>query len=201
MSRHSKVGTPIALAERTLVEALRLFVRLPQGTTPPLAANPVAVPALGEDELIALVDGRTLTAEPASKAMLVYTPAPMLLDTLRFDVSNEEWTPFDRSRADAARPVMQVGAMRGGVLVALAAADQPQGRLSRLRVLVSPTFRHLGLGHLVLHRAVRALLHDGLLPYVRLATSDLGARSLARTVGFVNITRSLGVSALPVYGI
>jgi hypothetical protein len=196
MSRHPKARPPLALAERTVSEALRLFVRQPLGVTPPSEESGEAMPTIRNDELIALVDERTLTAEPAPVAMLVYEPAPMLLDTLRFDVSHEEWRPFAKASDEAARAVLQVGAMRGGVLVALAAAERPQGRLSRLRVLVSPAFRHIGLGHLVLHRAARALLFDGLLPYARLATTDFGARSLARAVGFVNITRSLGLGGM-----
>lgn len=197
MSRHSNARPPIALAPRTLTEALRVFARQRHGETAAAAvAAKAPVPALGTDELLALVDDRTLTAEPLAKAMLVYAPAPMLLDTLRFDVSNEEWSPFASSRDDVAGAVLRVGAMRGGVLVALAAADRPEGRLSRLRVLVSPAFRHIGLGHLVLHRTVRAMLYDGLLPYARLATTDLGARALARAVGFVNITRSLGLGEM-----
>ena len=173
-----------------------MFARQRLGVGTGVAEAAATKPALRSDELLALVDGRTLTAEPANKAVLVYTPAPMLLDTLRFDVSNEDWSPFASACTVAGETVVQVGAMRGGVLVALAVADQPQGRLSRLRVLVSPTFRHIGLGHLVLHRAVRALLRDGLIPYARLATTDLGARALARTVGFVNITRSLGLGGI-----
>ncbi|AMW04229.1 GNAT family N-acetyltransferase [Gemmatimonas phototrophica] len=186
----------MALAERTVSEALRLFVRHPQGGAAPPAAAHETMPAIRGDELIALVDERTLTAEPPPMAMLVYAPAPMLMDTLRFDVSQEEWRPFARAHDEAAGAVLRVGAMRGGVLVALASAERPQGRLSRLRVLVSPTFRHIGLGHLVLHRAARALLYDGLLPYARLATTDFGARALARAVGFVNITRSLGLGGM-----
>lgn len=178
----------MALAARSISEALRVFARHDGGEGLRRAPSP---PIISEhDELLALVDRQTVTAEPAWKAVLVYEPAIMLLDTLRFDVSREEWQPFAHTRDAAAQSMLRVGAMRGGVLVALAAAERPEGRLSRLRVLVSPAFRQIGLGHLVLHRAVRALLHEGLLPYARLATSELAPRALARAVGFVSLKRT-----------
>ena len=109
-------------------------------------------------------------------------------------MSPEEWARYVVPAATSDEPptaAMRVGAMRGGVLVALATADHPEGRLSRIRVLVTPTFRQHGFGHLVLHRTVQALLHDGLLPYAKMTAMDLGARALARAVGFVNVTRNL----------
>ncbi|WP_439644160.1 GNAT family N-acetyltransferase [Gemmatimonas sp.] len=178
----------MALAARSITEALRVFARQDGGEGPRRA--PSSRPRSAHDELLAVVDQQTVTADPAWKAVLVYEPASILLDTLRFDVSNEEWQPFAHARDDEARSVLRIGAIRGGVLVALAAAERPEGRLSRLRVLVSPAFRQIGLGHLVLHRAVRALLHEGLLPYARLATTELAPRALARAVGFVSLRPS-----------
>ena len=192
MSRPHSLRTPIALAERTIAEALRILA--PRGVAAggrlaPLPAGEV----LGANELLAMVDAQTLTAEPHANAVLVYGPAPMLLETLRFDVSPEEWRPFaPPPEREAPADRLRVGALRGGVLVALATAGAPIGRLSRLRVLVSPAFRHIGLGHLVLHRTVQALLRDGLLPYATLVSTDLGARALARAVGFVNVSRAFG---------
>lgn len=149
----------------------------------------------GED-MLAMVDDQTLTGEPGANAVLVYGPAPSLLDTLRFDVSAEEWRAIADSPSERElRHQMRVGALRGGVLVALATASQPLGRLSRLRVLVNPAFRQLGLGHLVLHRAVQQVLREGLLPYATLVSTDLGARALARAVGFVNVTHTFGTLA------
>jgi GNAT superfamily N-acetyltransferase len=120
----------------------------------------------------------------------------MLLDTLRFDVSAEEWQAIAGvNDTGDVRDQLRVGALRGGVLVALATAAYPLGRLSRLRVLVNPAFRQVGLGHLVLHRAVQHVLRDGLLPYATLVSTDLGARALARAVGFVNVSRAFGTLA------
>ncbi|WP_396223215.1 GNAT family N-acetyltransferase [Gemmatimonas sp.] len=182
----------MALAERTIAEALRILT--PRGVVEgERHATLPAGEALGANELLAMVDEQTITGEPQTNAVLVYGPAPMVLETLRFDVSPEEWRPFAPSPARALpADRLRVGALRGGVLVALATAGAPIGRLSHLRVLVSPAFRQIGLGHLVLHRAVQALLRDGLLPYATLVSTDLGARALARAVGFVNVSRAFG---------
>ena len=184
MSRTPKDRHPIALAERTIAEALRVFSR----HVPREGHRHVASPLSAEsdnDQLIVMADERTLTAAPSARAMLVYEPAAMLLDMMRFDVRREAWAEY------ATGGDRHVGAMRGGVLVALATADRAEGRLSRIRVLVTPNFRQKGIGHLVLHRAVQLLLHDGLLPYARMAAMDLGARALARAAGFVSVTRNL----------
>ena len=174
----------MALAERTVAEALRFFAR-----PAPRDAHghaPAPLPRESDDgQLIVMADERTLTATPLARAMLVHEPAAMLLDMMRFDVSHEEWAQY------ATGGDRHVGAMRGGVLVALATADCAEGCLSRVRVLVTPTFRQKGFGHLVLHRVVQQLLRDGLLPYARMAAMDLGARALARAAGFVNVTRNL----------
>lgn len=182
----------MALAERTVTEALRVLA--PHGNAEALRHGSTSVRA-DADELIAMVDEQTLTGEPRASAVLVYGPAPMLLETLRFDVAPEEWKAYAEAREDGVGDLLRVGAMRGGVLVALATASRPQGRLSRLRVLVSPAFRQIGIGHLVLHRAVQNLLRDGLLPYGTLISTDLGARALARAVGFVSLSRGIGTLA------
>ena len=80
---------------------------------------------------------------------------------------------------------------QGGVLVALATVDAPQGRLARVRVLVSPRHRRMGYGRAVLHALVRHVLSQGFIPFVRLAVGDLAARTLASTVGFVAFARAL----------
>lgn len=184
----------IALAERTVTEALRVFA--PRGMGDGLRHAPAPVTPLQRDEMLAMVDDRTITSEPGTSAMLVYGPTPMLLNTLRFDVSAEEWRAISgENDSGDVRDQLRVGALRGGVLVALATAAYPLGRLSRLRVLVNPAFRQVGLGHLVLHRAVQHVLRDGLLPYATLVSTDLGARALARAVGFVNISRAFGTLA------
>lgn len=187
MSRHSTHHPRTALAGRSIAEALRVFARHSGDEGPRRAVERSAVTTASE--ILAVADQQTVTSEPAWKAVLVYEPATLLLDTLRFDVSNEEWAPFASVGDRKAQSMLRIGAVRGGVLVALATAARPEGRLSRLHVLVSPAFRQIGLGHLVLHRAVRALLHDGLLPYARLATTELGPRALARAVGFVSVKR------------
>ncbi|GAB1342420.1 GNAT family N-acetyltransferase [Gemmatimonas sp.] len=192
MSRHSPFRHRTALAERTITEALRVFA--PRDLTEGQRQAPARSGAeLGD--VLAMVDEQTLTGEPAAAAVLVYGPAPALLDTLRFDVSAADWQAFAEPTESGAREQLRVGAIRGGVLVALATASAPQGRLSRMRVLVSPAFRQIGLGHLVLHRAVRRVLHDGLLPYATLVSTDLGARALARAVGFVSLSPAFGIAA------
>lgn len=192
MSRHSSSRHRIALAERTIMEALRVFA--PRDKAERLRHAPIPS---GSDtgDVLAMVDEQTLTREPATTAVLVYGPASALLDTLRFDVSAAEWQAFANASESDVQQRLRVGAIRGGVLVALATASVPQGRLSRLRVLVSPAFRQIGLGHLVLHRAVQRVLHDGLLPYATLVSTDLGARALARAVGFVNLSPAFGAAA------
>lgn len=184
----------IALAERTVTEALRVFA--PRGKSDGLRHAPAPAVPLQRDEMLAMVDDGTITSEPGASAVLVYGPAPILLDTLRFDVSAEEWQAIAGvDQAGDVRDQLRVGALRGGVLVALATAAYPLGRLSRLRVLVNPAFRQVGLGHLVLHRAVQQVLREGLLPYATLVSTDLGARALARAVGFVNVSRAFGTLA------
>lgn len=175
----------MALAERTVMEALRVFA--PRGRAEALRQGP-APERVDTGNLLAMVDDQTLADEPQANAVLVYGPAPALLETLRVDVSPDEWRTFAEADDEGGR--FRVGALRGGVLVALATASRPQGSLSRLRVLVSPAFRQIGLGHLVLHRAVQRVLSDGLLPYATLISTDLGARALARAVGFVNVSRA-----------
>lgn len=174
------------------MEALRVFA--PRGRAEGMRPAPVS-PGIDTGEVLALVDEQTLTGEPPTTAVLVYGPAPALLDTLRFDVSASEWQKFANASESGVQERLRVGAIRGGVLVALATASLPQGRLSRLRVLVSPAFRQIGLGHLVLHRAVQRVLHDGLIPYATLVSTDLGARALARAVGFVNLSPAFGAAA------
>ena len=174
------------------MEALRVFA--PRDKAERLRHAPIPS---GSDtgDVLAMVDEQTLTREPATTAVLVYGPASALLDTLRFDVSAAEWQAFANASESDVQQRLRVGAIRGGVLVALATASVPQGRLSRLRLLVSPAFRQIGLGHLVLHRAVQRVLHDGLLPYATLVSTDLGARALARAVGFVNLSPAFGAAA------
>jgi GNAT superfamily N-acetyltransferase len=181
----------MALAERTIAEALRVFA--PHAATDGARHGSTSVrEPISADEVLTMVDDQTLASEPRANAVLVYGPAPMLLETLRFDLSPEEWRPFSPTLRGPSADRFRVGALRGGVLVALATAGAPVGRLSRLRVVVSPAFRQIGLGHLVLHRAVQAVLRDGLLPYATLVPTDLGARALARAVGFVTVNRTFG---------
>lgn len=174
------------------MEALRVFA--PRDKSEGHRYAPV-LPGSDARDVLVMVDEQTITSEPAATAVLVYGPAPALLDTLRFDVSAAEWQSYANAGESGVQERLRVGAIRGGVLVALATASLPQGRLSRLRVLVSPAFRQIGLGHLVLHRAVQRVLHDGLLPYATLVSTDLGARALARAVGFVSLSPALGTAA------
>lgn len=140
-----------------------------------------------EPAAVSLVDDQTVADEPASDAVLVYEPAADALDQLRVECTLQEW----QTHVATDQANQRVGALRGGMLVALATAEAAEGRLSRIRVLVSPHFRGEGLGALVMHTLVRQILRQGLLPYVRLAANDLQARALATTVGFVAFARGL----------
>lgn len=136
---------------------------------------------------VELLDERTLTPSPKVAGMLVYDPRRDVLDMLRHDVSPWEWNEAGGNINSPHR----VGALQGGVLVALATVDAPQGRLARVRVLVSPRHRRMGYGRVVLHALVRHVLSQGFIPFVRLAVGDLAARTLASTVGFVSFARAL----------
>lgn len=194
MAYHQKDQSRSSLAERSVTEALRVFARLDHSQGMRHVSAPTLLGGtLADDALIALVDELTLKPEPPARAMLVYSPTALALDTLRHDVSSDDWA---RHAAPAAP--LRVGALRGGVLVALASADRPEGKLSRVRVLVSPAFRHHGLGHLVLHHMVRRVLQEGLLPYAKLTANDLTARALAKAVGFVNLARQVSLAGLSV---
>ncbi len=143
---------------------------------------------VGEDPAaVALLDECTIAPLPWVAGMLVYDPRADVLDMLRHDVSAWEWSEGGGNSESPHR----VGALQGGVLVALASVDAPSGRLARVRVLVSPRHRRMGYGRAVLHALVRHVLSQGFIPFVRVAVGDLAARALATTVGFVSFARSL----------
>jgi len=136
---------------------------------------------------VSVIDEQTLSPTPAGMAVLVYQPMAEAIDELRHEVGDAEW----RANGTSSLVMRRVGALRGGSLVALASAEPAEGRLSRIRVLVAPGFSGAGIGELVLHALARLVLQDGLVPYVRLAATDLTARAMARTVGFVTFARGL----------
>lgn len=138
---------------------------------------------------VALVDLDTLQRRPSAPVMLVYNPSPSVLDMLRGAVSPTEW----RDGGGDSHDVQRVGALSGGVLVALATAQQPMGRLARLSVIVAPSHRRRGLGLTVLQSLAHRVLNDGLLPYCRLAMHNLAAHALASAVGFVAFARTLSM--------
>ncbi|WP_373069605.1 GNAT family N-acetyltransferase, partial [Gemmatimonas sp.] len=143
---------------------------------------------VGDDPAaVALLDECTIAPSPRVAGMLVYDPRRDVLDMLRHDVSPWEWNEGGGNVDSPHR----VGALQGGVLVALATVDAPDGRLARVRVLVSPRHRRMGYGRVVLDALVRHVLSQGFIPFVRLAVGDLAARALASTVGFVSFARSL----------
>jgi GNAT superfamily N-acetyltransferase len=144
--------------------------------------------AIDDDSVtLTLADRRTLRSGPSASAAIVHDPAAAVLDDLRSEVAPIEW----RDGGGDTEGTLRVGALAGGVLVALATAEQPVGRLARLRVVVSPTFRQRGYGRLVLHALARRVLNDGFLPFGRLAFGNLAAHALAAGVGFVDFARSL----------
>lgn len=132
-------------------------------------------------------DAGTISEARATSATLVYEPGRAALDDLRSDVSHAEW--HDNACEDSA--TYRVGALHGGMLVALASVERPHGQLARIRVLVAPGFRRSGLGRLVMRTLAQRVLAQGLFPYVRLTTTDLAARALSSTVGFVGFARTL----------
>ena len=136
---------------------------------------------------VELLDECTISPVPNVAGMLVYDPRRDVLDMLRHDVSPWDWNEGGGNIDSPHR----VGALQGGVLVALATVDAPQGRLARVRVLESPRHRRMGYGRAVLHALVRHVLSQGFIPVVRLAVGDLAARALAGTVGFVSFARAL----------
>ncbi len=144
--------------------------------------------AIDEDSVtLTVADRRTLRRSPSARAAIVHDPAPAVLDDLRSEVAPLEW----RDGGGDTEGTLRVGALAGGVLVALATAERPIGRLARLRVVVSPTFRQRGYGRLVLHALARRVLNEGFLPFGRLAVGNLAAHALAAGVGFVDFARSL----------
>ncbi len=136
---------------------------------------------------VELLDESTLAPSPRVTGMLVYDPRRDVLDMLRHDVTSRDWNDGGGNVESPHR----VGALQGGVLVALATVDAPRGRLARVRVLVSPKHRRMGYGRVVLHALARHVLNQGFTPFARLAVGDLAARALATTVGFVSFARSL----------
>jgi GNAT superfamily N-acetyltransferase len=144
--------------------------------------------AIDDDSVtLALADRRTLRSRPSARAAIVHDPAAAVMDDLRSEVAPIEW----RDGGGDAEGTLRVGALAGGVLVALATAERPVGRLARLRVVVSPPFRQRGYGRLVLHALARRVLNEGFLPFGRLAVGNLAAQALAAGVGFVDFARSL----------
>lgn len=159
-------------------------------------ANPGAVVTLNgvrlelDDEAASLVvaDGTTLVrTKPHVPAALVYDPRPMALDMLRHDVSAADW-----SKGGADIPSRhRVGALAGGVLVALASVDMPSEHIARVRVVVAPGQRRRGVGRLVLDTLAANVVKQGLIPYARLAEGDAAGHALAASVGFVPFARAL----------
>ncbi len=140
-----------------------------------------------EPSALAVVDHQTLTVEPRVLASLVYDPRPAALDMLRHEVTPHDW----HKGGGTVESPHRVGAISGGVLVALASVTRPVGQMARIRVVVAPTHRRRGFGRLVLRALARHVIDQGLLPFCRLAVNDVAARALASAVGFVSFAQSL----------
>ena len=169
------------------VEALLSLTRREASPGSVIALRTARLTVSDDPAAVALLDEPTLSPAPKVAGMLVYDPSRFVLDMLRHDVSPDAWNEGG-GRLDSPH---RVGALQGGVLVALATVEAPEGLLARVRVLVSPRHRRMGYGHAVVHALVRHVLSQGLLPVVRLAVRDHAARALARTVGFVSFAHSL----------
>lgn len=137
--------------------------------------------------VVAILDDGTLVQRRAVAAAMVSNPRSTVLDMLRNDVTASDW-----QRAGGASPAShRIGALCGGVLVALASVEPAIGKVARVRVVVANSHRRRGYGRLVLQAATMHVLREGLLPFCRLAMNDLAARALAGGVGFVTFARAL----------
>ncbi len=169
------------------VEALLSLTRREASPGSVIALRTARLTVSDDPAAVALLDESTLSPAPNVAGMLVYDPSRFVLDMLRHDVSPDAWNEGG-GRLDSPH---RVGALQGGVLVALATVEAPEGLLARVRVLVSPRHRRMGYGHAVVHALVRHVLSQGLLPVVRLAVGDHAARALASTVGFASFAQAL----------
>lgn len=142
----------------------------------------------GDPAPVFAADALTLDdPRPHARAMLVYDPSPVAMSMLRHDVSADEW-----SRGGGDMPAMhRVGALAGGVLVALASIEEPRDHIARARVVVSPGQRRRGLGRLALATLASNVVKRGLIPYAHIAHDADAERALARSVGFVPFARTL----------
>ena len=141
-----------------------------------------------EPASVAVLDYNTFRAaiNPA-RAVIAYDPRPDVMDMLRHKVSAVDWEKGGGLFVSPHR----VGALAGGVLVALASVSTADGHLARVRVVVAPNFRRRGLGGLVLQKLAKHVLVEGLLPVARIATTDIAAQTLADATGFVHFARAL----------
>jgi predicted GNAT family acetyltransferase len=169
------------------VQELISLTRLEAAPGSVIALRSARLTVSDDPAAVQLLDERTIAPSPAVAGALVYDPRRDVLDMLRHDVSPWEW----QQAGGATASLHRVGAMQGGVLVALASVDAPQGRLARVRVLVAPRHRRMGYGGAVLHTLAQHVLAQGFIPSVRLAVGDLAARTLAGAVGFVSFARAL----------
>lgn len=136
---------------------------------------------------MSVLDEQTLVHKRGAVASIVINPSRAVLDMLRNVVPPHEWS---EGGGDAVA-IHRVGALAGGVLVALATVEKPLGRMTRMRVIVDPTCRRRGFGRVVILELAKLVLREGLLPYCRLRASDVAARALANATGFVAFAQSL----------
>ncbi len=145
-----------------------------------------------EDEpTLSFADRHTLRRPAMPNLMIVQDPKGQVLDDLRGQLQPSEWIQGGGAVDATANGTKRIGAFAGGTLVALATVEAPMGRMARIRVVVSPTFRRRGLARLVLYELCQRVINAGLLPYARIASSDLAANALAAMMGFVVLARAL----------
>ncbi len=138
---------------------------------------------------LAVADAGTLMPERAIDASVVYDPNPVVLDMLRHQLTTAEWELGGGANDSPHR----IGVLAGGVLVALASVARPVGHLARIRVVVAPGYRRRGYGQMAVRRMAQHVLNQGLLPFCRVAVSDVSAWAMAGAVGFVSFARSLSM--------
>ena len=152
-----------------------------RGTTLVVDDEPASVSVLDYDTFRA--------ATNPARAAMVFDPRLDVMDMLRHEVSAAEWEKGGGLLLSPHR----VGALAGGVLVALATVSAADGHLARIHVIVAPNFRRRGLGRLVLQALAKHVLSEGLLPFARIGANDVAARALAGATGFVAFARALTI--------
>lgn len=187
-------GWPSALDD----EAVQELLALTRNETRP--GSVVDLPGLrlevsDHPAALAVADHGTLGPEiPPPVAAIVHQPSAFVRGMLKYDVSADDW----RRGGGDDPAVLRVGALSAGVLVAMASAEPAVGHLTRVRVVVAPSFRRRGYARALVRTLAMQALSEGLLPACRVDAHDAAAQALASRVGFVPFARALTLRVMPV---